>query len=274
MSLRDWQTQLSRVLLLPNAPDLPSLSSLQGVESHRVALYEELLFNTVLETLQNIYPYTYQLLSQQGEKEGTWLALAEQYRRDYPNQSYKLMGAVCHFPDFLATQTKWMKQYPYLKDLALYEWLEMVVLNLPNMSESIDLPGSLPDLPVWRNYKPVWNSARQLHSFSFHVPEILEFLNRKTQTIDRLVVEKKPVDILIYRDPQTLQARFFCLNALTAQLICQSGQLEWSYQDAIESLQEGLPALHAVPLDVILQQASNLFQTCLANGILLGSARI
>lgn len=276
MSLLDWQTQFSQALLLPDAPELCKLPSLQGIEGKRIALYEELMFNTVLDTLQNIYPYTYRLLSREGEREAEWVALAEQYRRGYPNQSYKLMGAVCAFPEFLAEQGNLIRKYPFLTDLALYEWLEMVVLNLPNPADEIQM-ASVPAPEAWAQYSPVWNAAAELRRFNYHVPEILELFHLEDtdwKSLESGKIPKKSVDILIYRDPQTMEARFFCLNGLTARLIQLSTDASISYAEAITRLQQDLPTLQGIPAEVITQQAAGLFQMCLQNGMLLGSSAL
>jgi len=277
MSLLDWQTHFSQALLLPDAPELCRLPALQGIEGKRIALYEELLFNTVLDTFQSIYPYTYRLLSREGEREADWVALAEQYRRAYPNQSYKLMGAVCAFPEFLAEQDGLISKYPFLPDLALYEWLEMVVLNLPDASQAIHLPGAVPVPENWADYAPAWNPATQLRQLDYHVPEILELFNQEAagrELLDSGDIQKKPVDILIYRDPNTMEARFFCLNGLTARLLQLSSEANVSYEAAIAQLQQDLPALRDIPTDVMIQQSGGLFQMCLQNGMLLGSVRL
>lgn len=275
MSLRDWQSQLGQALLLPEPPGLCRFSALQGIEGPKLSLYEELLFNTVAETLQSIYPYSYRLISDEGQNDADWLALVEQYRRAYPNQSYKLMGAVSAFPAFLAEQVVWVQKFPFLPDLALYEWLEMQVLNLPDAPPEQTLHATVPEPDTWDVYAPLWNPARQLHPFQFHVPEILEALHQDWHDdgLNRSVSDilPKPVDILIYRDPQTLEARFFCLNTLTAQLLNISSQPNQSYGRALIELQSGLPALQAVPMDIIRQQAYGLFANCLQNGMLLGS---
>lgn len=284
MSLREWQTQLSRALLLEKSGPPGDLPALQGIAEEQITLYEELLFNTVLEALQNIYPYTYKLFSREGEADAEWRRLAETFRRAHPNSSYKLMGAVSTFPAFLEQQADWMAQYPFLADLALYEWLEMVVLNFPSSdfsAPSPDTPLELSVVPVdqWSVYAPCWNPTRQLHGFQFNIPNILEYLNTlenwvalwdANDFIDP-VFSENPVDILIYRDPHTLEARFFCLNALTAALIRDSSAPDRTYEQVISALLERTPSLKTVPGDILRAQAFELFRICQENGILTGS---
>lgn len=271
MSLRDWQSQLSQALLLPEPPGLCQLTALQGLEGRRLALYEELMFNTVVETLGSIYPYCYRLISRDGQWETDWSSLVEAYRRAYPNVSYKLMGAVSSFPEFLAGQCALLQGYPFLPELALYEWLEMQVLNLPDSPIALSMQAAVPSLEQWDAHAPVWNLARQLQAFQFHIPEILEAMNTEERDFQAATVLPKPVDILIYRDPQTLEVRFFCLNGLTAQLMQLSDRSNHSYSELMAALLAVSPVLQAVPAEIIRQQLYALFQTCLQNGMLLGS---
>ena len=274
MSLHEWQSQLGQALLLPEPPVLCQLTALQGIEGRRIALYEELLFNTVAETLQSIYPYSYRLISEHGEREAKWLALVEQYRRAFPNQSYKLMGAVSSFSEFLSEQSDLVATMPFLPEVALYEWLEMVVLNLPDTPVERNWSAAIPPLDDWEAYTPVWNPARCLQAFQFHVPEILDDLNREGSALDVTALSTKSVDIMIYRDPHTLEARFFCLNPLTAQLLSISAQANQSYVQALERLQQAMPGLQSIPTEVLWQQAQGLLEKCLHQGLLLGSVEI
>jgi hypothetical protein len=273
MSLIEWQRHLSQALVLPNSPPWGELSSLQGIESQRIALYQELMFNTVLETMQNIYPFTYQLISNNGKDDATWNDLAEAYRRTHPNVSYKLLGAVEAFPQFIAGQAKWMKRYPFLNELALYEWLEVHVLNLPDAHSEIDLVGALPELSEFQSYKPVWNEARVLQHFEFPIPDIIAALQAEPDV--PFSVAPQAVDVLIYRDPETLEARFFCLNGITSALIqISTTQPDGSYTQVLQQLKAATPVLQTMSLEVIMTQAAQLFQNCLSIGLLLGSGSV
>ncbi len=270
MSLADWQQQLSQALLRPDSPELNDLTALKGVEGHRVRLYEELLFNTVLETLQSIYPYTYALLSRNGAHEADWRALADDYRRRYPNCSHKLMGAVSGFSAYLAEQPSLMSAMPYLADMALYEWLEMEVMNLPDQLLPDLVEPWVPEVGQLDCYSPAWNLARRLHTFDYNIPHLLDLLKASDYQLEADAVAEMRTEILIYRDPVTMQARFFCLNELTASLMRLS-EPGCAYQEALMALRSGLPALGQVPETAMIQQARQLFVSCLEKGMLLGS---
>ena len=211
MSLVEWQTQLSQVLLLPK--NLPAdalsvgapFSALHGVDDQRLALYEELMFNTVRETLESIYPYTHQCDTQDEDHElaldrAAWPELVESYRRAYPNPSHRLMGAVENFPRFLAEQAEWMARYPFLSELALYEWLEMVVLNVPAEQPvmTVTVSQALPALLAFDQAAPVWNAARVLQQFEYPIPQVIEGLQSEEQPVAPIVPQ--PTEVLILQD--------------------------------------------------------------------------
>jgi hypothetical protein len=275
MSLADWQIQLSQALVLPNSPPWDELSSLQGLESHRLALYQELMFNTVLETLESIYPFTHQLISEGGQTDGVWQDLAETYRRAHPNPSYKLLSAVAEFPRFLAGQPSWMGRFPFISELAQYEWLEMQVLNMPATNPALSLAGAIPELCDFAKYAPLWNVARVLQHFEFPVPDIIAALQAQPDDAFSVTVTPQAVDVLIYRDPHHLEARFFCLNGMTSLLLqCSFAQPDWSYTQVLAQLQATTPVLQNLPSEGIMVQAAQLFQNCLSIGLLLGSGAL
>ncbi|WP_373532322.1 putative DNA-binding domain-containing protein [Vampirovibrio sp.] len=274
MSLLEWQTGLSQALLLPHQPtrDASRWALLGQQDASKLALYQELMFNTVRDTLQNIYPFTYALLSQHGQDLQAWHTLVDDYRRHCPNRSYKLMGAISNFHDYLATQADLMEHYPFLADLALYEWLEMEVLNLPDVALSSGLKPEVPGLTQLGSFCPVWNPVKRLQGFHYNIPILLDQLQAKRSTAPLASAPRDPVEILIYRDPETLEVRFFCLNEITASLmrLSEAG----SYHQALLALKLELPMLADIPAAVIAEQALALFQNCLQKGMLLGSVSV
>jgi hypothetical protein len=272
MSLAEWQKQLSQALVLPDSPPWCELTALQGLEGSRLGLYQELMFNTVLETLESIFPFTQQLISQNGAGNQTWNDLVEVYRRTHPNTSHKLLGAVERFPQFLAEQALWMRRFPFLSELALYEWLEMTVLNRHIPPAEPSLPAALPSLDSLDVYRPVWNEARILQHFEFPIPEVITALQAEPEGLFAVDIAPQPVDILIYRDPHSLEVRFFTLNGITSLLMqLSTAHPELSYRQVLQQLQAITPALQAIPLETITAQAASLFLNCLETGMLLGS---
>jgi hypothetical protein len=240
---------------------------LAGAPRERLYLYEELLFASVEDTLGSLYPYTKRFLEDEG-----WYPLVEQYRRSYPNRSYQLYRAAEHFPGFLSQQAHLLKKYPFLVDLAYYEWDEIEILNAPDEPRPPDFQLGFPDSVEGLSYwSPLSNPARRLRTFGYHVPELLEYL-KTVETISpaKFKIAPKPSEILIYRDSEQLSARFFLLTPLTAKFIAKMVP-GVTYYEIFQSLQVEEPALQAMPLEQILTQGLGLIQQCFQQNIILGS---
>lgn len=241
-------------------------SVVQGISRERLQLYEELLFASVEDTLGSLYPHTKRFL------EKDWYKLIENYRRVYPNRSYQLYKVAEDFPRFVSEQKAYTRQYPYLEDIAHYEWLEMEVLNaedepLPDSMEA-GFPQTTEGLEYWG---PIANPIKRLRTFQYEVPQLLEQLkDLEEKPLKKINFKKGAVAILIYRDMETCQARFFQMAPLTAQFI-QQLKPGRTYLEIFTALREENPALQALALEQILPQGLNLIHQCFEANIILGS---
>ncbi len=269
MSLREWQDQVGTLLLKPSQE--AQVGRVADPKVRVLALYEELLFNTVCGTVENIYPFTHQVLTHHQGEENQWRGLVEAYRRACPNRSYSLIGAICDFSQFLGKQSALMAEFPFIADLARYEWLEMAVLNDPEPALHEGLASMVPDVALFDQYQPVWNPIRRLYTFSYNIPVLLDAWKASPQSVlENPARFSVPQDLLIYRDPRTLDARFFVVNELTATLLRLSGKGA-SYEATLTALQSEIPALVQLSGAVLKRQAQGLFEDCLGKGILMGS---
>ncbi len=272
MSLREWQEQLGTLLLKPIQASL--VGSVADPNASALALYEELLLNTVCGTLESIYPFTHQVLTHNQADNSHWRSWVDAYRRAFPNRSYSLIGAICDFSEFLESQPALLAEFPFLVDLARYEWLEMVVLNDPESDLPARLEPMVPDLALFDQYQPVWNPIRRLQTFSYNIPILLDAWKASPQSVlESPGLFQGEVDVLIYRDSRTLDARFFVVNTLTATLLRLSAT-GVSYEEGLTALYSEIPALSQLPMDVLKAQARGLLEDCLEKDILLGSAPV
>jgi|GEM_PF-1839902 len=240
------------------------------------SLYSELLQNTVFDTLSGFFPYCEKLLHEE------WLSLCETYRRQYPNKSYQLFRCAENMPAFLGEQGSWVERYPFLEDLARYEWLEVQV---ENEREQVLPAHNIPFVPdsqeQLRTLSPIWNAASELQTSWYPIPRIIEAiqedsaLNQETdnpQWIKTLSVDYQLTTLFIFRDPWTHRARFFELNSLTAQLIQLSMMNpEASYETVLKELLSSVPELATLSLETLLNEGLSIFKLLHAEGILLGS---
>jgi hypothetical protein len=260
---RQWKTFLGS----------PQGLRLSGFQRKQLSLYESLLKNTVEETLSTFFPFCKSVLGAQ------WAALAEQYRRTYPNRSYLLYQCAKDFPEFISTQKNLCADLPFLPELALFEWLEVAVENAPHQalpaSFQDDIPNTLAELSA---YQPIWNPDADLRTWQYPIPTIIEALSQleaggvwEPMALNQSLPLSQPITLFIYRDSTTYRARFFELNALTGSLIQLSAPNKRSYHDLFCQLKETFPSLANVPMDSLMAQGLGLIKTCYQENMIVGS---
>jgi len=233
---------------------------------NRLKLYEELLFAGIESTLSSLYPFCRRFFNSRD-----WHQLVEQYRRQYPSASYQLYKSAEAFPQFLSEQEALMTEIPFLIDLSHYEWLEVVLLNAKDMALPNNLDTACPSqLTTLSAMRPYWNPISHLYHCRYPIPSILDLMRRQEDLSPPYPFKKQSIDILLYRDMDTLSVRFFQLNELTSQLwqLCQTGK---SYLEVFQLLQKNIAALHSIDFRVILEEGFKLLKQCHQEGILLGS---
>lgn len=156
----------------------------------RIKIYRELVWNTLSDVVEGIYPYTNKLLLTH------WNKLLKQYLEFSPPSSPILYMVGKDFPAFLNTKSTLKKKYPFLYELALYEWLELEILE-----KEISLEKRKTGLNI--------NPASIICNFEYNIPALI-----KSIEINKipLKIKKEPTSIIIYRDPKTFSVRFFELS--------------------------------------------------------------
>ncbi|PTQ88509.1 DNA-binding domain-containing protein [Agitococcus lubricus] len=107
---KQWTTWLRQ----PNTAPAPD------IDPRRLAIYRELFFNNVLSFLESTF-----LLCQQCVTADDWQILTRRFFAEHSCQSpffYDISQAFCQF---LQSQTAVQEQYPWLLELAHFEWVEL-----------------------------------------------------------------------------------------------------------------------------------------------------
>lgn len=237
----------------------------------RLRQYEYMLKANVSETLQSIFPFTVELLGDQKE------AVITSYFWQHPPLSYRLMAVGEAFPAFLQTQTACMEKYPFLAELALYEWAEAELLSAPNPNcpdERMEVvPQTLAELEAMI---PVLNPVSQLLVLQYPIPALVEWLqNQSPETIPaHLLAPAQGTPVWVYRNNGPYHCRFFELNALLA---CWLNQLSdspetRSYYETAEAVYAQLVEAQAgIQPEVFYPAFLGILPQLLEKGILLGS---
>ncbi len=160
---------------------------LSNRELEKIEIYRDLVKNSFFDLITKIYPLTNKLLKKD------WDKLIPQYIESYPPSSPMLNKVAENFPFFLAEQKKIVKKYPFIHELALYEWLEVGIYEQSNK------------LAERQTGTFILNPVHEICSFEYPIPEIAEKL--ETSKFSGKATKQKS-SVLIYRDPKTLKVRF------------------------------------------------------------------
>lgn len=155
----------------------------------RLEIYRGLVRNSFFDLFSRIYPYSKKLIGKD------WDRLLPEYFEFFPPKSPILNKIAMNFPLFLSHQEKILNKYPFIQELAMYEWLELEIADRENPRKSTS--------------KNILNPVHVLFSSNYPVNKIIEYIDNN---IDPNTLEPVETHIIIYRDPKTYQVRFFELS--------------------------------------------------------------
>ena len=118
LSLEETLRIVKDLLLFESA--WSSKSKIKKLNKHtqeKIKIYRRLVKNGLQEPLNNIYANTKTILKNK------WSELLLKYIETFPPDSPILNRVAEHFPTFLSKQKNILKQYPFIAELARYEWL-------------------------------------------------------------------------------------------------------------------------------------------------------
>lgn len=174
-----------------------------GIDARRGALYRRLFFNNVTNLLSTFFPLTRSLYAPDG-----WHALAADFFARHRAGSPYFLDIAREFLDFLVQERgEHPGDPPCLRDLAHYEWLELV---LDVAEEELPVAGIDPQGDLLAAV-PVLNPVAVLATYAWPVHRVVagEPLPPAEETF-----------LLGWRDPSG-QVRFMALNSATARLYAQ-----------------------------------------------------
>lgn len=167
-----------------------------GVSEQRMQVYQELLFNNVYSVFERCFPVIFSLLSQQQSKEMV---------HDFLCNSHCQTPYFHHLPYELVCYLSRVKleNYPYLAQLADYEWLELEVeLSDDSIQEQYDSTLEL-------NSSVVFSSTIRIKQYDYEVEKINKNYQPKLHQSSYL---------LLYRNEND-EVKFVKLNEMSFYLI-------------------------------------------------------
>jgi len=197
MNLKKTQKTIKDLILFNSAwKNRSKIKNLSKATIERIKIYRELVRSSFHGMSINIYPYTYKLLSK------NWNPLLSDFVEKYPPSSPILNKVVEYLPAYLFTRKDLLKKYPFISELARYEWLEV---------EIYEREGEMK-----KNKILSLNPVHEICTFNYAIPEIVEMIENE-QPLG--TIYKQKANVLIYRDPKDFSVRFFELSASTLAFI-------------------------------------------------------
>lgn len=217
------------------------------LEGRRMAIYRDLFFNNINNTLSSAFPVIRQLMP-----ENDWLALVRSFMKDHFCQSPRFVDISKEFIDYLNQQYAVDGAMPFLHELAHYEWVELALSIAEEEWRRSEIDEQANLLAMSYQGSPLaW-----LLSFDFPVHQISDDFQPTSAS-------ETPHFLLVYRN-QTDEVKFIELNGLSAHLFERITTGE-DVESVIDSIAEAMPQLDP---QLIKNGAVDLMTDWLSKGIL------
>ena len=217
------------------------------VDAARMAVYREIVFTNILNSVSTCFPVCVQVLGQRD-----WEKLVRQFFAKYQAQTPIFREIPAQFLQFLNTE----KNLPiYFQQLAHYEWVELAVNSQPTT------PPKLSKIPDFLNEKPVLAPANKLLQYDYAVHKISARHKPKTNTKTQL---------LVFRNLEN-KVKFVELNSVTLQLLNLIEENNMTGKQALMWLAEELQHPDA---NAVIQFGLEILQDLAKQEAIVGSRKL
>jgi len=217
-----------------------------GVAPERMAVYDEIVLNNLLESVSACFPVARKTIGK-----AAWLKLVQAFLKDHSADTPLFRKIPEEFLAFLR-QTK-LTLPSYLEALCHYEWIELYLSALPPLENPVaDAQGDLAHCAL------VFTQAMQLLSYDYAVHKISP--RHKPKRLE-------PTYLLVHRDVND-KIKFIELNPMTFKLITLLKSGEFTAEQALVMLADELK--HPQP-QIIMQFGLGVLLDLQSQGIILGT---
>lgn len=223
LNLAAQQAQFTAYVRDPEHTDVPL-----SLQPRRMIMYAELIFNNVESFLSSNFPVIRKILT-----ETQWLQLVRDFFIQHTSKTPYFVEIPEEFLSYLQDGRKNVDDYPFLLELAHYEWVEMA-LSVSQETLSINPPvTNLIDQPVQLSAL-AWPLAYQ-----YPVQQISpDFLP--------LEAPNQPTFLLVYRN-EVDEVKFMDINPVTYRLLQLIGeQAGKPVRDYLQAVSAELPHYDSV----------------------------
>lgn len=181
------------------------------IDRSGLELYADLLNYGHHGVMSSIYPLCEKLLGK------VWQGAVELYLEECPPNHYNLNRMAKRFPEFVMEHLpEQIERFPFLGELADYEWVEMELLEYNEDTPRSDL-ASLQSPTEFAEYAPIVNPASIIRHYQFPIIEIASKIENSKRKLAKVRAKKSYV--VTYRDPKTNRCRFMDVGETAAALI-------------------------------------------------------
>ncbi|MFZ2727208.1 MAG: DoxX family membrane protein [Methylococcaceae bacterium] len=245
MAFQQKQRQFLAYLKNPKQEPLP-----EGFAEQGSSIYVDLLYNKFNDSLLLCFPITHSLLG-----EIVWQQTIKDFIALHHCQSPYYRQIPDEFMQYL--QTQWLNNtdYPYLIELAHFEWVELILAITEADSINTD------NTPVdnWLDYRPVFAPVLQLLHYNYPVHRI----NADYQSTEK---PQQATQILAFRDNNE-DVQFIELSPATARLIEILCQTNYSIAETLQQLARELQ--HPQP-ELLFNFAIETLKDLMQQGAIVG----
>lgn len=225
--------------------DPDAYPTVADIEDRRLRVYRELFFNNIQGFLSSGFPVLESIYPDE-----QWQQLARRFFIEHDCRSPYFVDISKEFVEFLSNQVPVAEYlYPFVAELAHYEWLELELSVRKNGAEQL-----------WTQGEPIerfrLSSLAELVSYEWPVHQISSDFIPQASTEERFY-------FVVHRDTEH-EVHFSQINQVTAWLIAQMSDAEYSLQQAQELM---LQALSHLPADQVVEATNDIVRQMLSRQI-------
>ena len=223
---RQWLVSGANTLEMPPCLKSVNLEILRAADPDGVALYGRMINYGHHDVMDSIFPYCSQLLGDD------WYEVVEEYLLRFPPDHYNLNHICRHFAEFLSKYGQvHLKRFPFLSELADYEWLELEKIEdtAPFVCGDNSLISS-PEQII--TMAPIVNATMVIRYYKYPIAEIAARLESGRKV--RKKTQPQDTYLAIFRDPETHKVRFLELGKAACGVVEAASKGLCSYQSLLQ----------------------------------------
>ncbi|WP_144394920.1 DNA-binding domain-containing protein [Pleionea sediminis] len=244
------QMQFAQHLRNPDKEPSP-----EGIEDRRMAIYRELIYNNIAGFIESGFPVIFSLLNEQD-----WHKLVRQFIVEHRAHSPYFLEIAKEFVEFLQKHPLAIKErYPFIEELAHYEWVELALMIDPFDIHQIERKDSV-DL---MNEPLILSEVAWPLAYEFDVHHI-------SADYQPTQVPQSPSFIVVYRDRKD-NVEFTEINGVTFALLqIMKEHPNQPGEALLDSLAQQLPQ---IPRDTIVSNGLDILLKLMKRDIILGVSK-